>query len=808
VVGADKGLVKEGAFFLAITQAVFILSSLVFAQPTIINQVFVAALCYILLERIIFKEERSRKEQAYNLLKFIALYALVFGMTALIRTTAGLAASAAFFIVMLYLGTKYVVFRKQHIPQLFLSPWFYIPLAVKLVAMAIFSSDYLLRGVLPMVTAFASSLHNPYDLFLNTPVLQAAYPLSPILLGILAVPASLAMVFDVNVFGQIFLLKIPALIADVGILYLMHRLLKSKDKELLIFYWCSPIVFYVTYMQGQLDIIPISILLLSLYALITRRELLGIALLGIGIAAKANVVVAAPFIFLYLWRNRVPLWRLAAYAAGIAAVVLAFVLPLWHSPGLRAMMELAKEEMVRFVLNSPISFGEITIYLVPLLLLLFALRLSYYRIMGRDMLMMALAIAFMILVILVPPLSGWFLWSLPFIIYFFLKHESISDKHLYLYTAAYLLYFVVVNPASELLQVFQLIAPSIAQHASLAVLVSQYMSATILTHLAFTVLVATMIINSAWIYSHGIINRFEKLSAFFIGIAGDSGSGKSTTNGLIFDAIGKSNITALEGDDMHRWQRGDENWKKVTHLDPKANRLHEELRNARLIGRKSIMRSHYDHSTGRFTKPHEIKGGRFVLISGLHSLYLAEMRERIDLKIFMSNDPALQLHWKVQRDIGERGYTKERVLSQVKKREKDRKRHIEPQQQHADIVISYLPKKALTKKQVWDLRYNPELVLRITLKNSFDIEPVVQKLRETELKLKHAFNNDLETQSLFVYGRISNKVIEQLAHLLIPEIETITEHHQPRFHDGYRGITQLLVLYAINERMIMREANG
>ena len=63
-------------------------------------------------------------------------------------------------------------------------------------------------------------------------------------------------------------------------------------------------------------------------------------------------------------------------------------------------------------------------------------------------------------------------------------------------------------------------------------------------------------------------------------------------------------VVEIEGDGEHKWERNDKNWKKYTHLDPKANYMHKQADAINsLKNNKTIFRKQYDHSTGKFTVP-------------------------------------------------------------------------------------------------------------------------------------------------------------------------------------------------------------
>ena len=58
---------------------------------------------------------------------------------------------------------------------------------------------------------------------------------------------------------------------------------------------------------------------------------------------------------------------------------------------------------------------------------------------------------------------------------------------------------------------------------------------------------------------------------------------------------------------------------------------------------------------------------------------------------YLAPPEELRRKWKVQRDCSRRGYTTDQVLAELDRREPDSEAFIRPQQQHADIVVSFLP---------------------------------------------------------------------------------------------------------------------
>jgi uridine kinase len=193
-------------------------------------------------------------------------------------------------------------------------------------------------------------------------------------------------------------------------------------------------------------------------------------------------------------------------------------------------------------------------------------------------------------------------------------------------------------------------------------------------------------------------------TAKVIAIAGDSGSGKSTLSKLIRPLFFFDKALEFETDRYHKWERGDTHWKHTTHLDPSANYL-EKLENDTFnlkLG-NSVIAVDYDHSTGKFTPPETIESKNNIILCGLHTLYSKQLRDIVDLKIYVDTSDELKTQWKLQRDTGERGQPASDVLAKIESRREDYNAHIAPQKYHADIVIAR-HKQGLTllvRKKEW-----------------------------------------------------------------------------------------------------------
>ncbi len=192
----------------------------------------------------------------------------------------------------------------------------------------------------------------------------------------------------------------------------------------------------------------------------------------------------------------------------------------------------------------------------------------------------------------------------------------------------------------------------------------------------------------------------ESGRVFVFGIAGDSGSGKTTISRGIRRILGEDMVSTFSMDDYHSLDRRQRKERNITPLHPDANQfdlLAEHLEALRRNER--IDKPVYDHRTGEISGTVPFGPAPVIIVEGLHPLYTERLRSQIDFKIFVDPSRSVKRLWKIRRDVGERGYETGQVMAEILQREPDYKLYVDIQKIYAQIVI-----------KIQDSRFHPSLL--------------------------------------------------------------------------------------------------
>lgn len=184
--------------------------------------------------------------------------------------------------------------------------------------------------------------------------------------------------------------------------------------------------------------------------------------------------------------------------------------------------------------------------------------------------------------------------------------------------------------------------------------------------------------------SHGI--------PLVIGIAGGSGSGKTTVAQKILDRVGSDRIAFLQHDSYYKDLRV---LKATQHSEVNfdhPNALETELLIEHIIclrNFKAVQVPIYDFSKDeRKAETFTVEPRNVIVVEGILLYVEPDLRKLFDVKIYVDTDPDIRFIRRLHRDITERGRTTESVIAQYY--ESVRPMHldfVEPSKRYADIII-------------------------------------------------------------------------------------------------------------------------
>lgn len=659
----------------------------------------------------------------------------------------------------------------------------------------IFASHYLADLFIPFAKYFAlEPLSNPYEFFSSNHNNINYFPYPAVMLYVISVPFIFANFFiDLNFIDERFLFllsRIPILMADLGIFFILKSWLGNNAISKLIWlYWLSPVLIYINFVHGQLDVIPIFLLLAGLHFLFNRKLWISSAIIGLAVASKTIALLTLPFIFIYLFSKNISLHKIILYFLVIFCTAIITNLQFLFEPSFQNMVFNNLEQ--RKILELSFIIADRVVLIIPACLLILLIRAALIRTFNRDIFIMLLGFSFGIILVFVAPMQGWYFWLVPFLAYFYAKSEP-GIRSYFLFAMLQLFYFIYFLFAPESTYSEELLWLSIA--------IENLPLKELLLNISYTILQTLLAINCFVIYTKGLESFTKhKISSapFLLGIGGNSGSGKTFLSDALENIFLAENTISIKGDDVHKWQRGHKKWNEYTHLDPKANLLHREIGMLQKLKKgMKIYRSIYNHETGSFDSGKLINPKNLIIYEGLHPFYLSKQRNIYDLKVFLSPQSELAKKWKVSRDTNIRGYSEESVLRSIIKREKDSNKFIKSQRQYADIIIEANPEDASQGKQIANV--NAEISYKILILNSIFIEPLLERLLNINtLKIEHNYSDD-EYQEVKLHGDASAIEINKIASEMIKGLEDIGVSVS-RWEDGIYGVLLLILTYIIFE---------
>lgn len=177
-----------------------------------------------------------------------------------------------------------------------------------------------------------------------------------------------------------------------------------------------------------------------------------------------------------------------------------------------------------------------------------------------------------------------------------------------------------------------------------------------------------------------------------IGIAGGTGSGKTTVASVILQRVGAQHISFLPHDAYYRdlkelslSERARINYDHPDSLESDLLVRHiNQLKNG-----QPVELPVYDFTThSRTDRTIHIEPHKIILVEGILIFYEPALRKLFDVKIFVDTDADIRFIRRLQRDITERGRTTESVINQYLNTVRPMHlEFVEPSKRYADVII-------------------------------------------------------------------------------------------------------------------------
>ena len=182
------------------------------------------------------------------------------------------------------------------------------------------------------------------------------------------------------------------------------------------------------------------------------------------------------------------------------------------------------------------------------------------------------------------------------------------------------------------------------------------------------------------------------MKPLIIGIAGGSGSGKSTVARRVADALGKASVVFLDMDAYYRnhthltlEERRRVNWDHPDAFD--IDLLVEQLQ--MLASGRSIRKPIYDFvSHTRRDEAEVVMPADVIVVDGILLFSEARVRDLCDVKVFVDADADIRVLRRIRRDMAQRGRPLDEIIEQyLGTVQPMHLQFVEPSKRYADVIV-------------------------------------------------------------------------------------------------------------------------
>jgi len=578
-------------------------------------------------------------------------------------------------------------------------------------------------------------------------------------------------------------------LADIVLLLLLLQTFEDLYRELLIHYWLSPLVLFITYWHGQTDLIPIAIFFYSLTLIKRRKFALAGVVLACSITAKHSMAIGAPFILIYLLLRNGTHGELQKFLLFLIAGLLLLDVPFFTSDAFRIMVLESKEIDKLYWLS--VSMGDNKmIYITPIAYLI--LLYSFWRIkkVNFDLLIAAMGVAFSVVILMTPSSPGWYLWLIPILAIHQSRYGLGAKILVTLFSLLFISFHLLhTSGANTILFSYDFVNLEVLKNYK-----TQSIHYTLMFGFGFIIAIQ--------ILREGVRgNNYYNLGRrpLVIGVSGGYNLVKrDIVKNLVF-IFGEKSTVMISGNDYHNQGIKSSIWRILTHLDPRSSRIFDMVNDVRsLISGETIWAKSYNSKLGRFMTEKIKKGKNLVLVDGPHALYSQQLLGELDVKVFVEIDDSLESYINAKNNTKE----KEKTIEQIKN---DMNRYIKPQKYNSDIIFRLI----LINKEILkidDLLDN-NIRLRVSIKNGIYYQKLIRVLVGIcGLQVNIKSIDEKGEVILEIDGDISSEDVNLAVSMLVPHMEEMLDM-SVKFANGVHGIMQIITLMEIDEALKKRQAS-
>lgn len=332
--------------------------------------------------------------------------------------------------------------------QIFKNKFFILGLVLKLICLFSFGSEYLHNYFIPFIDKSLTNFgQNPWSL--TTPDL---FPYGGFLYLVLAIPKGiLYFIFGESSLGStalsLFGVKFSLLVFDTLLFLVLSRWTQSSSMKIICYYWLNPILFYITYIYGQLDVVSMSLCFVSLFLILRNNLSLAAFFFGLALSSKFHVAILIPFVAAFIWNRfflKDAVIKLVQLCLITGSTFMLGFLPLYLSSNFNYATTGSPE--AQRIFSAKLVFSDDNFIFIGLLLLFLAVgRLIFSTKITNRGLIYGSGFLLGILLLITSPMPGWYYWILPFIALFYVHYPSAPKLLLIALIFAYFNYFIVTD---------------------------------------------------------------------------------------------------------------------------------------------------------------------------------------------------------------------------------------------------------------------------------------------------------------------------------------------------------------------------